>query len=261
MTRRYAAKRLQRFVRRRKPTLTKRVQRLESGIEKKYDVQYSHTTSPGVPDSVEITNDLGILSVPPAANDFNKQIVEVTPYISQGTGDVNRIGDSVNLTNMKGEFVVSFNLSDGKIETGHIAHCRMLLVWDNDPTSTGVPVGAGAVPSVVNNPLTWDHLLITGGSPNVSSPLYSCDFMNNDLIVRGKRASIIMDTKFDLVAGTGRCTKRFNLNKVWKAQKLKYLNSGTIVINRQLKLCFLSDRPSGECPTMFYAIRSYFTDS
>ena len=234
----------------------RQIKRLISNVEKKYDLIYSGSAgSPGVATSVQITNNIGSVSGSPP---FGEQILNVTPTVAEGTGDRNRIGDQYNLKTMDFEAVASYNI-DEHIAAGSIAHCRVIVVWDNDPTYQALPTAQGS-PVVADNPLSWNHLLQIGNAI-VDSPVFSVDALNNDLVIRGKRCSIVADFKFDLVAGTSRATKRFNFKKFWKRMKLNYLASGTTALNRQLKCCFVSDRPSQEAPSLFYRIRYTYEDA
>jgi len=239
----------------------KAIQTLMSSKEKKYDMTYSNVSTPGVPTSVDMTNDTGAISTPPVFNDLTNQIVQISPTIQQGLTDRNRVGDQVKLNSMNFEAVASFQLDDaGKIKDGDIAHCRVLVMWDEDATYQGAPSTAG-VPTIVDNPLSWNHILQIGKDSGVQSPIYSLDSLNNDLVIRGKRISKIADFKFDLVAGTSRSVKRFNFRKFWKRTHLNYLQGSDRPIKRQLKLAFVSNRPAQECPSMMYRIRYTYSDS
>lgn len=239
----------------------KAIQTLLNAKEKKYDMTYSNVSTPGVPTSVDMTNDTGTISTPPVFNDLTNQIVQISPTIQQGLTDRNRVGDQVKLSSMNFEAVASYQLDDaGKIKEGDIAHCRVLVMWDEDATYQGAPTTAG-VPTIQDNPLSWNHILQIGKDSGVQSPLYSLDSLNNDLVIRGKRISKIADFKFDLVAGTSRSVKRFNFRKFWKATHLNYLLGSDRPIKRQLKLAFVSNRSAQECPSMMYRIRYTFSDS
>lgn len=234
----------------------KKIRTLMNAKEKKYDMIYSGSAgAPGVATSVQVTNNIGSISGSPP---FGDQILNITPTIAEGTGDRNRIGDQVDLKSMDFEAVASYNI-DEHIEVGAIAHCRVIVVWDKDPTYQGPPTSQGS-PVVQDNPLSWNHLLQIGNAV-VDSPVFSVDAFNNDLVIRGKRCTKVADFKFDLVAGTSRATKRFSFKKFWKRMKINYLASGTIPLNRQLKCCFVSDRPSQEAPSLFYKIRYTYEDS
>jgi len=238
----------------------KQIKRLMNNTEKNYDMTYSSVSGPGVPTSVDITNDTGVISNPPAINDLTNQIVQISPTIEQGLTDRNRIGDQVVLKSMDFEAVASYVVDkEGHISVGDIAHCRVIVLWDLDATYQAPPSALG-VPAIQDNPLSWNHILQIGKDSGVDSPLYSLDSFNNDLVIRGHRCAKIADFKFDLVAGTSRATKRFSCKKFWKAMKLNYLQGSSRPIQRQLKLAFVSDRPTQEAPSMMYRIRYTYTD-
>lgn len=239
------------------------IKRLQNNKEKKFDLGYSSVLgTPGVPDIISLTNNIGVQSVPPLANDLNLQIRNVTPYIEQGLTDYRRIGDEVSLKTFGMNMVFSYvPTADDKIKLGDVAHCRVILCWDNEPVYQGPPSGTQNAPTISENPLSWNHILSAGGKENSVVPLFSCDYYNNDLVYRSKRISVIKDLKFDLVAGTARGVKRVAIFKKWKNQLLKYLSSNNTVINRQLKLAFVSNKTASECPTVFWSQRSVYTDS
>lgn len=246
--------------RRKKPTLTKRVKRLEAGIEKKFDIYLlSNVGEANVPNSQAMTNDLGT-----AVLGFQAQIRDITPVINQGVNDNERIGDSVDLKSMDFRVVCSYEANSdlpatGKIGKGDIAHCRVMLVWDNNPTYQGTTNPTTGVPVINNNPLSWNHML--SQVPNVTQvPSLSLATYNHDLVDREHRISVLLDKRFDMVAGTDRCVIRFGCKKNWVRQKLKYLLGGNKVLNRQLKLCFLSNRVSSECPHIYCESKTIYTD-
>ena len=261
--RRHYASKIQRAFRRsrkKKPTLTKRVKRLESNIEKKFDIfLLSNVGESNVPNSQEMTNDLGTKTT-----NFQKQIRNLTPVINQGINDNERIGDMVDLKSMDFTAVCSFECNadlpaSGKIGKGDIAHCRVLLVWDNNPTYQGITNATTGVPVVEDNPLSWNHIL--SQVPNqTETPSLSLATYNHDLVDRERRISVLMDKRFDMVAGTDRSCVRFHVKKSWVRQKLKYLLGQNKVLNRQLKLCFLSNRVSGECPHIYCESKTIYTD-
>lgn len=248
------------YRKRKKPTLTKRVQRLESNIEKKFDIfLLSNEGTTNVPNSQAMTNDLGT-----ASSDYTKQIRDITPIIEQGTNDNQRVGDMVDLKSMDFRVVCSYqaiqdNPSSGKIGKGDVAHCRVLLVWDNNPTYQGTTNPTTGVPVVNDNPLTWNHVL--SQVPNqTETPSLALATFNHDLVDRERRISVLLDKRFDMVAGTDRSVIRFGCRKSWVRQKLKYLLGGNKVLNRQLKLMFLSNRVDGECPTIYCESKTIYTD-
>lgn len=153
----------------------------------------------------------------------------------------------------------SATFAQGKIAPGDIAHCRIMLVWDNVPTYQGTTNPSTGVPTLNDNPLSWNHLLSQNPS-TMTNPSLSCASYNHDLVTRDHRVSILFDRKFDMVAGTDRSVLRFSCKKSWLAQKLKYLSADNKVINRQLKLCFMSNRPTGECPNLYCVIKCIYTD-
>lgn len=245
---------------RKKNTLTKRVKRLESHIEKKYDIfLLSNVGESNIPNSQEMTNDLGS-----AQYGYQKQIRDVTPVINQGTNDNERIGDMVNLKSIDFQAVCSYQPSSdlpatGKIGKGDVAHCRVMLVWDNVPTYQGTTNPSTGQPVLNNNPLAWNHMLAV--KPDITqTPSVALAPYNHDIVVRDRRISVLFDRKFDMIAGTDRQCIRIKLKKSWLAQKLKYLFQGNSPINRQLKLCFLSNRVSGECPIIYCSQKSIYTD-
>lgn len=240
--------------------LERRVKRIENGTERNYDSQYSGI-SPGVPGVYTMSNYIGSVSNPPLASDLTEQIVSVTPVIPQGAGDTDRTGDEVLLKRLEHSFVCTYQpTGDGKISVGDIASCRVILLWDNDPTYSSPPDAQGLSLTVQNNPLQWSQVLQLGGRTGETTPLFSLDKFNNDLVVRDKRVSVIADFKFDLVAGTAKSCFRRTVVRNWVRQKLKFLASGSSPINRKLKLCYISNRPTQEAPTIMYAQRVYFTD-
>ena len=246
--------------RKKKPTLTKRVRRLESQIEKKFDVYLlSDVGETNLPNSQEMSNNLGS-----ASTGYQKQIRDITPTIALGTQDNQRVGDEVCLKSMTFRAVCTYQANAdlpaaGKIGKGDIAHCRVMLVWDNVPTYEGTTDPTTGVPVVNNNPLSWNHML--DQKPSISQkPNLSLAGKNHDIVDRDRRVSILFDKRFDMVAGTDRSVVRFSCTKKWVRQKLKYLLNGTKVLNRQLKLCFLSNRVSGECPLIYCESKSIYTD-
>lgn len=250
-----------RTYRRKKTTLTKRVERLEDDKEKKYDIFImSNEGTPQVPNSQEMTNDLGSYT-----SGYTLQIRDITPIISQGTNDNERVGDQVELHSMKFRSVVSFEPNadlpaTGKIGKGDIAHCRVMLVWDNVPTFSGPASGSTGIPTLADNDLEWNHVI--GQSPNqTETPAVSLAPFSQDLVTRGKRVSVLFDKSFDLVAGTDRSVMRINLNKKWVRQKLKYLSGDTLPLNRRLMLLYCSNRVTGEAPHIYCSSKTQYTDS
>lgn len=245
---------------RKKGSLTKRVKRLESHVEKKYDIfLLSNVGEANIPNSQEMTNNLGTATL-----GYQKQIRDVTPVINQGTNDNERIGDSVNLKSIDFRAVVSYQANadlpaTGKIGKGDVAHCRVMLVWDNVPTYQGTTNPTTGQPVVNNNPLSWNHMLAV--KPDATeTPAVALAPYNHDIVTRDRRISVLFDKKFDMVAGTDRTCLRINLKKSWLNQKLKYLFQGNNPINRQLKFCFMSNRVTGEAPHIYCSQKSIYTD-
>lgn len=241
--------------------LDKRVSMLENDREKKYDIfLLSNEGEPNIPNSQEMTNDLGNYT-----SGYTKQIRDITPIISQGDNDNERIGDQIEFRHMEFKCVCSYEPTaslpaNGKIGMGDTAHCRVMLVWDNDPTYTGPSAGATGVPTLLENPLEWNHVL--GESPNqTQTPAVCLAPFSQDLVTRGKRISVLFDKEFDLIAGTARQCFRINLSKSWLRQKFKYLMGATKPLNRRLKLLFCSNRVSGECPIIYCMSKTQYTDS
>lgn len=243
-------------------TIEKRVSRIENGTERNYDSQYSAAVGvPGVPAVLTMSNNIGSVSQPPASTDLTNQIVSITPYIPQGAADTERTGDEVLMKRLEFNMVCTYQpTGDGKINVGDVASCRVLLMWDNDPTYSAPPTAQGLVASVTTNPLQWAQILNLGGRTGETTPLFSLDKFNNDLVIRDKRVSIIADFKFDLVAGTAKSVFRRTVIRNWVRQKLKFLASGANPINRKLKLAFVSNKPAQEAPELMYAQKVYFTD-
>lgn len=242
-----------------KPTLTTRVKRLENNIEKKFDIYLlSNPGESNIPNSQPMTNDLGT-----ASSGFEKQVLNITPVIAQGTNDNQRVGDQVDLKSMDFRVVCSYqaiqdNPSSGKIGKGDIAHCRVMLVWDNDPTYQGTTPSTG-VPAVTENQLTWNHVL-SEEPTTTETPAVALATFNHDLVDRDHRISVLMDKRFDMVAGTDRSVIRFNLTKKWVRQKFKYLLGQNTVLNRHLKVLYMSNRVSGECPHIYFESKTLYTD-
>lgn len=241
--------------------IEKRVSRIENGTERNYDSQYSAVPgTPGVPAVLTMTNNIGSVSTPPASTDLSEQIVSITPYIPQGAADTERTGDEVLMKRLEFNMVCSYQPVDGKINVGDVASCRVLLMWDNDPTYSAPPTTQGLVAQVTSNPLQWPQILNLGGRTGETTPLFSLDKFNNDIVIRDKRVSIIADFKFDLVAGTAKSVFRRTVIRNWVRQKLKFLASGANPINRKLKLAFVSNRTAQQAPELMYAQKVYFTD-
>ena len=247
--------------RRKKTTLSKRVSRLENEKEKKYDIfLMSNPGEPNIPNSQEMSNDLGTYT-----GGYTLQIRDITPIINQGTNDNERIGDQVELHSMVFRCVCTYEPNadlpaSGKIGKGDIAHCRVMLVWDNVPTFTGPASTPTGVPSLLENDLEWNHVI--GESPNqTQTPVVALAPFNQDLVTRGKRVSVLFDKQFDMVAGTDRSAIRINLRKHWVRQKLKYLQGANEPLNRRLKLLFCSNRVGGECPLIYCSSKTQYTDS
>ena len=261
MPRKYRKK--DRHMRRRKKsgTLSERVSRLENEKEKKYDVfLMSNEGTPNVPNSQEMTNDLGNYT-----GGYTLQIRDITPIIDQGTNDNDRIGDQVELHSMQFKSVITYECNAdlpaaGKVGKGDIAHCRVLLVWDNVPTFSGPAAGTTGVPTLLDNDLEWNHVIAE--SPNqTQTPAVVLAPFNQDLVTRGKRVSVLFDKSFDLVAGTDRSTYRINLSKKWVRQKLKFLQGDKHPFNRRLMLMFCSNRVTGEAPFIYCSNKTQYTDS
>ena len=256
-------KRKGRFMRKRKKhgTLSKRVARLENEKEKKYDIFImSNPETPQVPNSQEMTNDLGNYT-----GGYTLQIRDITPIIAQGTNDNERVGDQVELHSMKFRSVITYECNAdlpaaGKVGKGDIAHCRVMLVWDNVPTFTGPASGSTGVPTLLDNDLEWNHVI--GQSPNqTQTPAVALAPFSQDLVTRGKRVSVLFDKSFDLIAGTDRSTFRINLSKKWVRQKLKYLQGANEPLNRRLMLLYCSNRVTGEAPFIYCSSKTQYTDS
>ena len=248
-------------VKRRVDTLTKRVSRLEDDKEKKYDIfLLSNVGDTNIPNSQEMTNDLGNYT-----GGYTLQIRDITPIIHQGTNDNERIGDQVELHSMIFRCVCTYEPNadlpaTGKIGKGDIAHCRVMLVWDNVPTFTGPAASSTGVPTLLENDLEWNHVI--GESPNqTQTPSVCLAPFSQDLVTRGKRVSVLFDKQFDMVAGTDRSVFRINLNKSWVRQKFKYLAGNTEPLNRRLKLLFCSNRVTTECPHIYCSSKTQYTDS
>lgn len=244
-----------------KGTLTKRVARLENEKEKKYDIfLLSNVGETNIPNSQEMSNDLGTYT-----GGYTLQIRDITPHIIQGTNDNERIGDQVEFKNMEFRCVCTYQPNSdlpasGKIGKGDIAHCRVLLVWDNVPTFSGPASSSTGIPTLLENDLEWNHVI--GMSPNqTQTPVVALAPFSQDLVTRGKRVSVLFDKIFNMVAGTDRSVFKINLNKTWLRQKFKYLAGNAKPLNRRLKLMFVSNRVSGECPLIYCSSKTQYTDS
>lgn len=240
--------------------LSQRVSILETDKEKKYDIfLLSNPSTPNVPNSQEMTNDLGTYT-----SGFTLQIADCNPIISQGTNDNERIGDQVELRNINHKCVITYEPNadlpaTGKIGKGDIAHCRVLLVWDHVPTFTGTNHATG-VPTLQENHLEWSHVL--GVNPSqTQTPLVCLAPIAQDLVVRGKRISVLYDKMFDMVAGTDKSTYRINFNRSWVRKKLKYLMGSSKSMNNRLKLLYVSNRVSLEAPHIYCSQKTQYTDS
>jgi hypothetical protein len=254
-------RRTRRFTRRKKNTLTKRVNRLENNVERKFDTRICDPTSPGIPNSIEMTNNTGS-----AATQYDLQIRDISPDINQGVKDTDRIGDQCTLKTMKFQAVVSYQPTTslpatGKIGNGDVAHCRVLVVQDNYPTYSGPSASGTGLPTLAHNPLYWNHVLgvnpVSGATETPSQLLAPYKY---DLITRGKRCTILADRKFTLVAGTSRSVKELSFMKRWLSKKLKYLAGGDAPIDKHFNILFISNRKTGEAPHIYYQCQYTYTD-
>lgn len=243
-----------------KASLTTRVTRLENSREKKFDIYLlSNLGDTNIPNYQEMTNNLGT-----AGTGYDLQVRNITPVILQGDNDNERIGDQVDLKSVDFRVVCKYQPSvalpyPGSIGHGDVAHCRVMLVWDNDPTHQGTTNPSTGVPTVQENPLSWNHVLSL--NPAISTtPAVALSTYNHDIVDRDKRISVLMDKRFTMVAGTDRSCIQFNLKKKWVRQKLKYLLGQNTVLNRHLKFLFMSNRPSGECPQIYMESEAIYTD-
>lgn len=264
--RKYYASRIQRaWRRRRKPrkqTLRKRVRRLESNVEKKFDIQVcSEAGTPGVPNSLEMTNNTGTASA-----GYGLQIIDISPDINQGDKDTERIGDQCTLKSMAFQSVISYQANSalpatGKIGVGDIAHCRVLVVQDNVPTYSGPSASGTGLPTLLHNPLYWNHVLgvnpVSGATETPSQMLSAYKY---DLVTRGKRVAVLADRKFNLVAGTNRSVKMITCSKRWLNKRLKYLAGGDAPINKHFNVMFISNRVTDEAPHIYYNVKYTYTD-
>lgn len=248
--------------RRRRNTLRKRVNRLESNVEKKFDINVcAESGTPGIPNSLEMTNNSG-----DATYGYDKQIVDISPDINQGITDTTRIGDQATLKSMAFQCVVSYQANSSlpatdKIGIGDLAHCRVLVVQDNVPTYSGPSNTTTGTPTLVHNPLFWNHVLgvnPVSGATETPSQLFAP--YKYDLITRGKRCTILHDEKFTLVAGTARSVKQFSFTKRWLRKKLKYLAAGDAPINKHFNVMFISNRVTKEAPIIYFQTRYIYTD-
>lgn len=242
-----------------KNTLSKRVSRIEKNFEKKYDIfLLSNVGEPNIANSQEMTNNLG-----GSAGGYLTQIRDISPLVNRTLADTGRVGDEIILKSMDFRAVVSYQPNadlpaTGKIGKGDVAHCRVMLVWDNDPTKQGVTPASGEA-VVENNPLSWNHVLAE--KPDATeTPALSLSAYNHDIVVRDKRISVLVDKRFDMVAGTDRQVVRFNLKKFYVGQKLKYHAGDNTILNRQLKLLFLSNRVTLEAPHIYCENKTIYTD-
>lgn len=253
--------RLRRRRRKKKNTLKKRVRRLESNVEKKYDIQVASPDSPGVPNSYEMANNLG-----DAQYGYDKQIIDITPDVNQGITDTTRIGDQLTLKKMNFQCVATYQPdaslpASGKIGVGDVAHCRIIVVQDNVPTYSGPSNTTTGAPTLLHNPLYWNHVLgVNAISGTTQTPCEMFSAYKYDTVTRGKRVNILHDEKFTLVAGTARSVKQFSFTKRWLNKKLKYLGGGDAPINKHLNVLFLSNRASDECPIIYFQTQYVYTD-
>lgn len=243
----------------RKKNLSKRVAAIENNFEKKYDIfLLSNVGEPNVANSQEMTNNLG-----GAAGGYLSQIRDISPLVNQTTTDVGRVGDEIIMKSMDFRAVVSYQPNAslpaaGKIGVGDVAHCRVMLVWDNDPTKQGVTPASGAA-LIEDNPLSWNHVLAE--KPDATeTPALSLAAYNHDIVTRDKRISVLIDKRFDMVAGTDRTVMRFNLKKFYKGLKLKYHAGDNTILNKQLKLLFLSNRVTTEAPHLYCENKVIYID-
>lgn len=253
-------RRTRRFKRKKKSTLSKRVSRLENSREKKFDIYLlSNLGDPNIPNYQEMTNNIGT-----AATGYDLQVRNITPIILQGDNDNERIGDQVDLKSIDFRCVCKYQPTvalpyPGSVGNGDVAHCRVMLVWDNNPTHQGPTNPSTGVPSVEENPLSWNHVLSL--NPAVTTtPAVAISTYNHDIVDRDHRISVLLDKRFSMVAGTDRSVVMFNLKKNYIQQKFKYLLGQNTVLNRHLKLLFYSNRPSGECPQIYMESECIYTD-
>lgn len=251
-----------RFPRKKKNTLKKRVHRLESNVEKKFDVRVcDEPATPGIPNSLEMTNDTGT-----ATTGYDLQIKDISPDINQGVKDTDRIGDECNLKSMAFQAVISYQANSdlpaaGKIGKGDLAHCRVIVLKDNNPSYAGPSASGTGLPTLLHNPLYWNHVLgVNPVSGSTQTPSQMFAPYKYDLITRGKRCTILADRKFTLVAGTNRSVKTIKFTKRWLNKKLKYLAGGDAPLNRHFNVLFVSNRDTGEAPEIYYQCRYIYTD-
>lgn len=242
-------------------TLSKRVSRLENEKERKYDIfLLSNVGDTNIPNSQEMSNDLGNYT-----GGYTLQIRDITPHIIQGTNDNERVGDQVEFKHMEFKCVCTYQPNSdlpasAKIGKGDVAHCRVMLVWDNVPTFSGPASSSTGIPTLLENDLEWNHVI--GMSPNqTQTPAVALAPLSQDLVTRGKRVSILFDKQFNMVAGTDRSVFKINFNRTWLRQKFKYLAGNAKPLNRRLKILFCSNRVSGECPHIYCSSKTQYTDS
>lgn len=190
-------------------------------------------------------------------------IIPITIGGVQGEGDTDRIGDKISLKTIQLRYALQ--LQNGAVASADIYNrVRVLLFWDTMPYEVA-SVSAGQV--ALNYP-EWQMLLQSINVGLTSPPQTAClstkdhDMKNRFQFIYDEVHTLTSNGNTGNQIGLG-ARSVTNIHKVFKQYQgrlVSYRGGGTIPMNRQLYLAFISDSTVINHPLVDYFVKVQYSD-
>jgi len=210
--------------------MNKKLDELETAVETKYGVVYGNDEMASYDGSTVLTRADQIFAIEIGAN--------------QGVSDIERIGDQVTFKHLDFSYRISLPFLRNTEHSQPCISTRVLLFWDSQPSAISTAGGT------VVNPVYWPQLLMSCDTGVTTDDEKTDAILSTKDWDQRKRFQIIYDKTHTLSTngnigalglGPRACTGVNHFSKTYVGQKIRYVNGGTIVQNRQLYLAYLSD--------------------
>ncbi len=177
------------------------------------------------------------------------QIVPISIGASQGTTDLERIGDQVTFKHVDLNYRLNLPFLRASEFGPDITSVRVFMFWDNQPSA--VSTAGGNVTNQVYWPEVLQSVLVGSNTSNADKTQFILSEKNWDT---RKRFSIIYDkthtlsstsTQYQTPQTTGlgarSSTGIVRFSKSYVNQRIRYVNGGAIPQNRKLYFGYMSD--------------------
>ena len=205
------------------------------------------------------------VSFPDLANVAGRRtnIIPITIGGVQGEGDTDRIGDKISLKTIQLRYAL--NLENGAVfSADRYNRVRVLMFWDTMPYEVA-SVSAGQV--ALNYP-EWNMLLQSIKVGQVDKPELAClstkdhDMKNRFQFIYDETHTLTSNGNTSALIGLGGRSVLgvHKFFKQYQGRLVSYRGGGTIPMNRQLYLAFISDSQAEAHPLADYFVKVQYSD-